>query len=591
MEKENYRFSLLKTGYDAPVGKVADVPSPMLHDVTWRFWTIWVLVAVVALLIQFLTLDVLPHLQQDEAQITDYGRLTLHPHSDWSITWWIAEGKPLLIWSYLGPLIAEGSFQLGGASGLGPRLASLIGGFIAASMALGWLLARRVPVYAAFGMSFAFLLDPLFVLSQRMARVDCWVIALCLACCWLLRQAKLKEDNSFERGRVLAAGGLAATAAFIWPSAVFLYPLILLELFHMAKAEKAGAFRIRNIALPVLYFGVGGLVVAILLLIPIWQNLVIIFNDMTTVVATNVDSSKTLSERLFSLFNIDHWKTLMRSFRRTFSPVFPLLAIAGALLHREKGLILVLIVAIFIMFASLVYQLRVLYLLPYLLALSSGLFIQSTVNSSNLLLKRLRVFALSVLLIWAVGISLIIRTALGLEGKAERDRNKIYQVAFSNIGPGNHDVFLAFAYEFYFVGRALGWDLYTPYMQFSFSDQGNWTRENAYKPTHKLLELLSKVDYVIIPKGTATEKVDEQVAKANEGFEAQLARSGFYYSSTFQVGEQGYQNSTKDFLLWLLQGRIGLLQGKDSYGTYVVYARDKVGKIEKAYSRYKEQKH
>jgi TM2 domain-containing membrane protein YozV len=449
---------------------------------------------------------------------------------------------------------------------------------MAATMALGWLVARRVPFYAAFGLSLAFMLDPLFVFSQRMARPDSWVLALCFACCWLLRETTNK-DHSFERWHIMAAGGLAATAAFIWPSAVLIYPLIILELFQVAKAGKEVAYRNKYILSLVLYFTVGGLIFAVLLLLPIWQNLLIILNDMTTLLSQNVDPSKTSQDRFFSFFNIESWLTMMRTFRRAFSPVFPLLALAGIVLHREKGLILVFIVTLFIIFASRVYSLRVLYLLPYLLVLGSGIFIQSKESQSNLL-KSLRIITLSVLLAWSVGISLLIRTALGLEGKSERNRDKIYQVAVSKIGKGNHNVFLGFTYEFYFVGRSLGWKLYTPYILYSNNEQGKW--EMPYKPTPEFLELLSKMDYVIIPKGTVTEKLDVQVARSNVELEKQLASSGLYFSSTFRLGEDGYQNRTKEFLLWLFQGRgLAFLQGKDSYGSYMLYARVKNGKSDK----------
>ncbi|MGV3502908.1 MAG: hypothetical protein ACO1O1_04325 [Adhaeribacter sp.] len=574
MNRKETRQALGIPGNSAPGPGVVLAPKPAGRFSGRRLWGQWVLAASIALGIQLLTLDVLPHLQQDEAQITDYGRLALDPHSDWSVTWWTAEGKPLVLWSYLGPVMAEVSYQLGGASGLGPRLASLIGGFWAATMALGWLLARRVPPYAAFGLSLALLLDPLFVLSQRMARVDSWVIALCLACCWLLRATPVSKDHAYDKWRLMAAGGLAATAAFVWPSAVFLYPLVLLELFYAARADKEGAGRKRFSASRVFYFGAGGLLGGALLLLPIWQILPGILEDMTKLVAQNVDPSKSDQDRLLALFNYQNWLALMRTFRRAFSPVFPLLALAGALLYREKGLILAFILTLSVLFASLLYFLRVLYLLPYLLALGSGVFIYAAASSGSLQTKRWSRVTLGLLLTWSVSISLLIRTALGLEGKTERDRDHIYQAAMSRIGAGQHHVFLAYTYEFYFAGRALGWKLYTPYIQYSTKDRGIWDR--PYKPTPQFRALLSRMDYVLIAKGGRTEKLDEQLARSNPELEKQLARSGLQFSARFRVGEDDSPNRTKDFLLWLFQGRgLAFLQGKEYYGSYVLYTREK----------------
>ena len=146
-----------------------------------KVWYIWIIFAIGMCLIEASTLDVLPSLMQDEAQITDYGRLALDPLSRWSVTWWVSGDKPLLLWSYLGPLFAEFGYQIGGPSGVGPRIMALIGGLTAAIMALGWLLERKVPTVIAGLLALAFLLDPLFTLSQRMARTDSWVMTFYLA--------------------------------------------------------------------------------------------------------------------------------------------------------------------------------------------------------------------------------------------------------------------------------------------------------------------------------------------------------------------------------------------------------------------------
>jgi len=84
---------------------------------TKKLWYIWTIFAIAMCLLQASTIDVLPSLMQDEAQITDYGRLALDPLSGWSVTWWVAGNKPLFLWSYLGPLFAELGYQIGGPSG------------------------------------------------------------------------------------------------------------------------------------------------------------------------------------------------------------------------------------------------------------------------------------------------------------------------------------------------------------------------------------------------------------------------------------------------------------------------------------------
>ncbi|HEX9150603.1 MAG TPA: hypothetical protein VF842_00880 [Flavobacterium sp.] len=125
------------------------------------------------------------------------------------MTWMVGNEKPLFLWTYIGPLIAETSFHLGGSSGIGPRIASLLGGLLASIFMMGWLMARRISPFMATCLSLAFLLDPLFNLSQRMGRSDSWVIALCLASCWVLRNSVLIKDRN-KKIQFMIAGGLRA---------------------------------------------------------------------------------------------------------------------------------------------------------------------------------------------------------------------------------------------------------------------------------------------------------------------------------------------------------------------------------------------
>lgn len=525
-------------------------------------WWLWLFVVVFAFFIQLLTLDVLPHLQQDEAQITDYGRLALNPRSDWSVTWVISQRKPLLLWSYLGPLIAEVSFHLAGPSGVGPRISSIVGGMVAASMLLGWLLARKTAVSASVGLSIAFLLDPLFVLSQRIARVDSWVFASCIAACWILTVEANKESKSTFRWRILVAGGLAASAAFIWPSAIFLYPLIGLELFGLTKANTTNLEKLKGFVFSSIYFLIGVIIIALLFILPFLQNFAMIFGDMNEMVSENIDSTAPFYSKVLKVFDYQSWLKLIKAYTKTFSPIFPVLGLFGALFCRDRGLIFVTIVTVILIFSTLIYEFRVLYLLPYFIILFSNLFKNVDLRFSSGILSKGKKFALIVTVIWAIGISLVARTALGIQASAEMDRDRVKQVLLTSIGEGEYSVFLDFTYEFYFAGRSLGWKLYTPYIHFTYDDQGNWLRESDHLPKDKFLELLSQMDYAIFYQGSLDQELKDQ-----------LTVSGLYFSSNFEFGNgsgdletASSDNRAINILRWFLQG-------KQSYGSYAVYAR------------------
>lgn len=471
------------------------------------------------------------------------------------MTWMIEAGKPMLLWSYLGPLIAETAFHLGGDSGIGPRVASMLGGAVAATMALGWLLSRKVPQYVALALSLAFLLDPLFTLSQRMARSDSWVIALCLASCWLLRVSlKTRAGTSIH---ILSAGALAAAASLVWPSAFFLYPLILLELWELLLSEPIA----KKKYFYVLKFIAGGVIALVLLVIPIRNNIYILISDMVNMYTLNVDASKSPFEKGYSLFNIDNWLKLIKAFTKTFSPLLPIMALLSLFHRGALRLKLATFLTLILIFATLVYEFRLLYLLPYFVGLAGGIFMDVLKKPKFKASQAVIRYALILTVAWSVFVSLLIRSGYALVEDGQQDRAKITYAAKSFIGEGKHKVFLNYTYEFYFAGRSLGWELYTPYIQYSYDSVGNWVRENEYQPRDKFTILLSKMDYAVFPKGSVSEEMSQQ-----------LRKSGLLYESAIVVGNSPSQlkldsiSRSKSILLWFLFGY-------KSYGPYVMYSR------------------
>lgn len=529
---------------------------------------IWFLLVVIVFLIQLLTLDVLPQLQQDEVQITEYGRLALDPLSEWSVTWLISEEKPLLLWSYLGPLISELSFQVGGASGMGPRIASLLGGMFAGTMMFFWLRTRKTPDLIALGLGLAFLLDPLFVLTQRMGRVDGWVFGFCIASCWFLRRSSNKQKKINSVLYILGAGFCAITASFIWPSAILLYPLIAYEFWAIQKEKKGNSIGWRYLGQKILLFGAGALLATIILIIPVWENLMIILKDLTTLVGNNIEVNKTLNDQLLALFDYQLWFKLIKAYVKTFSPFLPLFAIIALIIRKEKVLFLILVFTIAIIFASLVYEFRALYLLPYFVVAVSGIIAESINNPSKRWIRKLNTFVLSVLIIWSVGISLIVRTTLGFEGEKIRDREKITHAMTSTIGPGDYKVFLGYTYEFYYIGRSLGWELYTPYIEYTYNEKGNWLSDQRYQPEDKMIKLLSKMDYAVFSKDGINSDLQEILASSGLQFQEILnlneGNTRSYYSINDILPESESRN--KHILLYFLRGEV-------NYGSFAIYSR------------------
>jgi hypothetical protein len=524
---------------------------------------LWSIIAVSMFLLQASTLDVLPSLMQDEAQITDYGRLALDPLSKWSVTWWVAGDKPLLLWSYLGPVFAELGYQIGGSSGVGPRMVALFGGFTAAVMALGWLMQRKVPVAVAGLLSMAFLLDPLFTLSQRMARSDSWVMTFCLAACWLL---KLSESKSGLKQILLImfSGSLAAIALFIWPSALFLFPLILVELFQSIYNNEGVNRSLKYRGWLPIYFIAAGLVTASLLILPIQHQMDTILDDMQKMVELNVNATGTPLSRLFGVFSYQPWAKSVKAFVKTLSPFLPLLALWALLFKRKRGLLLGFILTLVLIFATLVYEFRLLYLLPFFIALIGDLFSQPKLQQLRPKIRKLSTAFLFFAVLWSIGVSAFVRTVLAYNDGAQRKRNLINEAANSAIGRGDYKVFLAFTYEFYFTGRSLGWQMYTPYIQFSFDEEGNWIRKDDFQPKANFMKLMSEMDYAIFPGNSI-----------KDDLRAQLSKSGLQYRGPIHIGMKQVNSSDSDSKRNIDDILTWYLRGSPSYGPYMLFARGK----------------
>jgi hypothetical protein len=540
--------------------RAADLFNPNKAMNIKRLWYIWLVLAIIMFFLQVITIDILPSLMQDEAQITDYGRLALDPFSRWSVTWWVAGEKPLFLWSYLGPVFAEFGYQIGGASGVGPRIIGLLGGLAASSMALGWLLERKTPPAIAGLLALGFLLDPLFTLSQRMARSDSWVMAFCLASCWLLCYSSSKR-GAFKVTLVVLSGVFAAVSAFVWPSAVFLYPLISLELFRSIYLPNASKSLLKDGLKYSFYFLLGGFLISIVLILPIIAQLSMIMGDIKNMVAWNINATKTPIERLLTLVGYQPWFKLIKAFAKTLSPGLPLLALWTFSFRRERGILLASVFALAIIFMTLVYEFRILYLIPYFLALTGDFFRHLQMRPIKSIVHRISLVLLISVVIWSISISIFLRSALAYDDRILHSRSLVSDAATSAIGHGNYKVFLAFTYELYFTGRSLGWQVYTPYIQ--HDSEMNWIQEMDFQPKDKFLKLISTMDYAIFPTGRMNDELSKQLQLAGLNY-----RGIIHVSDNYTNNKSTVTSEKMIHILWFLRGA-------NSYGPYFLYARAK----------------
>jgi hypothetical protein len=440
-----------------------------INQLRHNFWFLWFLILTVVFLIHCLTLAVSPPIWQDEVQIIEYGRTFLNPHTDWSINWDVANNRPYLTLSYLGCLVQELVFKATHFSIFGPRIFSLIGASLAATTATGWLLSRKVPVRVAGLLGLNFLLDPFFVRSYLHNRIDCWAIALCLAACWLLKLSLQRFHNDkFCLISVSLAGSLSAIAFFVWPSATIIYPLILLELWSLLYAIIKEEGNLKKCLYLLLGFILTGIMTSMFLLIPVKYQLGILVNNLLESANNRVES-----------FSIDSIINLVKNFLR--NPILAILALLGLTYSRDKWLALTTLFALSLVSVTISYTARILYLLPYLIALVSEIYCEQKSKNIKVLNPQVKSGFLILLLSWSIAFSLIVRPVVIGHNMEGINSNILLNEGFSSIGKGEYKVWDS-TWRFYQVGRLLGWKLYQPFFEIN---------------EEELREFINQMDYII----------------------------------------------------------------------------------------------
>jgi len=515
----------------------------------YRFWIVWFLVLAAIFIIHWQTLVISPKVNSDEVTIIEYGRLILQPHSDWSLNWWIPAGRPVILFSYLGGLLQETALRFGNFSITGARATSLLGAMIAATLALGWLLARNVPKMAAWFISLIFLLDPLYVSSYRGGRVDCWAMALCFASCWILRRLISSiKNNRFFTLMIGFAGFLTTSAFFIWPSAVILYPLVILELVILIVNGQAGHRNLQKALLEIVAFIAGIVLAMILLIIPILPHIKRIFNDLLLVSNMGVGGENFLQRFSRLLPTKDNIMIIAASYKLT--PIFPIAALFAAVYRRDKPLILATLAAYAFILVTGAYWLRALYILPYFLALIGGIYNSPPSYIQDNIYMRVGPVILILLLLWSAAISLILRPAIALNQKEGRNPSILLSAASSSVGPAAHRVLdCTQNRDFYFAGRLFGWKMYLP-----FSSRILFSYDN-----NTVKKFLKRVDYAIFDIETS-EKTNNLLQKAGLRFKKRIADMP-------KKSNLGKDRNNPAYRLAVL------LKRQSSYGPYWLYTR------------------
>jgi len=409
---------------------------------------LWWLLSLAICAIQFWTFSFDARINQDEVQIVDFGRATLQPDVPWALSWNIQQQIPVLLTSYLGPVLQELAFRLSAPSDTGVMLSSLFGALFAATFLLGWLKARRVPALISLCLALAFLLDPAFSATYRNGRVDGWAIAFVLAACWLLRQAEVNPLSESNGKLLLFLAGLAsAMSVFIWPSALLMFPLLTLELFLTMKSAGGADWRkwisIRTPSAA--HFALGGMLAAAVLLLPVFANWGLYLEGIQTIGRIQ-QRAAVIQPSILGLILVH-------------DPIIVIVAVLSLAIRREPGVLVAFAVAVIIAWQTMIYPARLVYFLPYLLVIIGGAAEFAWRGGSFALSKPLLIRLLILLLMWNSVMVVGIRPFISYHQQPARKPAELISKLERVVGKGQHRVLVG-EWAPYFAGRALGWQIF-----------------------------------------------------------------------------------------------------------------------------------
>lgn len=524
---------------------IARQPSKVVESIFWIKWSGCILF----LLILFVfTLQVAPFLHMDEVLTVELGRTILHSRTDWSITWMTDRNEPAFVFFYIGPLLQEVMYQILGQ--YGPRIFALFSAMMAATVMVKYLLLHSISKNNAFILGLVFLLDPLFVQAYTLGRIDGLSICFALsACCFLRAAANNSIANHAVNLNVLLSGTLITLALFTWPSAFFLFPLVLMEWINLVKKKNVVSSLHKTSVLKYAgLFTIASIVTTMLMLLPVLSQFYSSIGNMIEGLKINTTTGPEVGVGSGLIIKFSSLVEFIRVLK--FTPFVFLIAIFSFIRKPNVNLLLALLAAFVLIFTTIVYIHRVLYLLPYLL-LSIAFFIE------KLRLHYFRLFNLSVqsvmlfvLIVWCVGLSVVSKTYLGWLELITGRREAIENAAHKMVGKANERVLLLDTYEFYYYGRSMGWKMFSPYASMG--------KPLSSLPLQKMLQ---NVNVVIIKQWQLSP------ALAN-----QLKGEKFTNRSTYQLYPQSSNKAQNNVTT---ENRLRSLYRivKQPYGPYFIFKR------------------
>jgi hypothetical protein len=379
----------------------------------------------------------------DEIHIAEYGRLFLDPHSDWSLFWQGDHG--ITPWYFIGGLFEEFALRATSPSCAGSRLLGLLGSVLASGALVAWLWRRGTLPAAALLLGWLFLFNPIVMPAYTAGRIDGWA-----QCCAFAAGYQIVMSGSSPRAwRLFTAGGLLSLAFFVWPSVAYLLPLLGIELWRANRS--AG----RSLWPSLVMTGVGAGIVFLVLGLTVLIRVPNVLRDVPSQLAVagmaphSAASGFAINVRTLVAHLIvrNPWNV----------PLAFIVWRSGA----SRAQLLWMMLPISIMFFTMLYGNRLIYMVPYLMVAFSGAFARpeaapGAARAPGPMGWWLLLGSVAASFVFAA----VLKPVMPWLQRATRSESLLYAAA-ERAAPRSARVCFDGSVEFYLVGRSRDWRMFT----------------------------------------------------------------------------------------------------------------------------------
>jgi len=440
----------------------------MVHRIPYPSITLKpVLVLVVVSLLTFLchltTIKHYPISWQDEVDIIECGRFsTYDQHPEWSMNLIPTRpaSMPAPLIHYFGGFVQETLYRNTG-SFIAPRCFAVSGLLFAVALFFVWLRKKGLPPWTTLFSALLLLSDTNVTVGVHWYRLDMWVMGFTFINALLVLRCSGKTE-SIQLKTLFAVGAIMVFQAFFWLTAVVQWPLVFAEVLGLAVSEKWTAKRYLRAALA----GLLGMSAALIVfLFPLYGE---IKNTIDSVL-TQSEIGRIINRLSFSPSEGSTTGFLQDAVERLLGFIKLILrspfiwvgaAIGCFFLRKHPFHFAALLLSSAVVISTQVYHARVNYLTPLaFLFFTEGLY-QCLTKPKPPCLRYLAIAFLATALSFSFGLSVIALNYFARPLTPENTYDALLEKMDTVIGRGPKHVY-TFTYDFYHVGRRLGWHMYS----------------------------------------------------------------------------------------------------------------------------------